>query len=117
MAKKRKERRVRRISGLMPGQARIVGCQGCVQDGATPENEKWSDAVTMAFLFGGSPEGKGVERHGDGVGLRTGLAEERIPFAARSAANAGMRGFNVGDGGGGKQAERKEHSGRRESEK
>lgn len=94
------------------GEAGVSDCQGSVKDGARPEDEKGSDAVAVALLFGSSPEGKTVEGHADGVSLAAGLTEERIPFPAGSGADAGVCGLDIGNGGGGEKAEGENHSGR-----
>jgi hypothetical protein len=99
-------------AGSAAGEASVVDCQGSVKDGAAPEDEKGSDAVAVPLLFGTSPEGKGVEGHADGVGLTSGLAEERIPFPAGTGADAGVSGLDVGNGGCGEETERENHSGR-----
>jgi len=66
----------------------------------------------VALLLGGSPKRKSVDRHADRILLRAGLAHQRIPFSASAGLDAGLRGFDVGNGGGSEQTDSQKHAGR-----
>jgi hypothetical protein len=79
---------------------------------AVQRMKKGTAPCPWRFLFRGGPEGDGVDGHGDGIDLSAGLPHEGIAFFASAGVNAGLRGFDVGDGGGGEQADGQQHRGR-----